>query len=91
MMTIPQITERIRLHHRHGFLESNEMRKILTDEVSRLENEQELTKEEAIEVVSELEKKQVHKKLTRQYLEDVLAHRESSDLNYSNVKKPRRL
>jgi len=89
MMTVTQITKRVRMHQKEGFSVPFEMTRKVVDEVRRLQDEGSLTESEAIQVVSELETKAVHKRLTKQFLEEELAHRHSSDLNYLTNTKPR--
>ena len=86
MMSIPQVTKRIRMHKEAGYNVPQEMSQVLIDEVKRLILEEDILEAEAIEVVSELELKPIHKKLTKQYLEGLLIPFESTE-SYQQIKR----
>ena len=85
-LTIPQVTERIRLHQRTGFAVPQEMNKVLIKEINRLTTDQDILESEAIEIVSELERKDIHKRLTKQYLEGLIIPFESTE-SYQQIKR----
>ena len=85
-LTIPQITQRVRLHQRSGYTPPQAMNEALINEVKRLITEQDVLESEAIEIVSELERKDIHKRLTKQYLEALLVPFESTE-SYQHIKR----